>query len=70
MSTADPIVRVSHIRAAHMCTSGARRWFLHRALNWSLFLSEGLPASIIGQWGDPLAERAIVEARRDAADVE
>lgn len=65
----DPLVKIEHIRAAKLCTGGARRWFAHHKLNWSKFLAEGLPASVIGQWGDPLADRAIEQAKEGAGDV-
>ena len=65
----DPIVKVKHVRAARLCTGGARRWFARRGLSWKVFLRDGLPASVIGQFGDPIAARAIEEAQKDAANV-
>lgn len=59
------MVRVEHVRAANLCTGGARRWFKARGLDWQTFLSTGLPASVIGQWGDPMAARAIEQAEKD-----
>jgi hypothetical protein len=56
---------MKHIRSANLCAGGARRWFKSRGLNWSAFLSDGIPASVLGQWGDPLAARAIEEAQKD-----
>lgn len=64
----DPTVTMKHIRAARLCAGGARRWFQSHGLNWSDFLTNGIPASILGQWGDPLAERAIDEAKKDMTD--
>lgn len=64
----DLIVRPRHIRAAPtLCMSGARRWFKAHDLDWSDFLTNGIPASVLGQWGDPLAERAIEQARAEEA---
>ncbi len=64
----DPIVRMKHIRAAKLCAGGARRWFQAHDLNWSDFLENGIPSSILGQWGDPMAERAIAAAKKDVID--
>lgn len=64
----DPVVRIEHVRAAFLCTRGARRWFQARDLDWTRFLSDGLPASVIGQWDDPLAARAIEQAIAQARD--
>lgn len=64
----DPIVRMKHIRAAKLCAGGARRWFQAHGLDWSDFLENGILASILGQWGDPLADRAIAEATKDVID--
>lgn len=61
----DTIVRMKHIRTAKLCAGGARRWFQARGLDWSAFLANGIPASVLGQWGDPLAARAIEEAEKD-----
>ena len=65
----DVTVRIEHVRSALLCTGGARRWFRARGLDWSKFLSEGLPASVIGQWGDPLAAKAIAAAEEEASNV-
>ncbi len=65
----DAIVKVKHVRAASLCTGGARRWFTSRGLDWNEFLTNGLPASVIGQFDDPIAARAIEEAEKDAANV-
>lgn len=64
----DPTVTMKHIRAARLCAGGTRRWFKSHGLDWSDFLANGIPASILGQWGDPLAERAIDEAKKDLTD--
>lgn len=64
----DPLVKIHHIRAARLCMGGARRWFAARGLDWAAFLRDGLPASVLSQWGDPLAERAIDEAKKESAD--
>ena len=61
----EPIVKIKHVRAARLCTGGARRWFASRGLDWNVFLRDGLPASVIGQFGDPIAARAIEEAEKD-----
>lgn len=58
-------VYARHMRAARLCMPGARRWFAAHGLNWSDFVSNGIPATILGQWGDPLADRAIQKARAE-----
>lgn len=57
-----------HMRAARLCMPGARRWFASHGLNWSDFVTNGIPAAVLGQWGDPLAERAIEQARAEEAN--
>lgn len=64
----DTIVRMKHIRAARLCAGGTRRWFASHGLDWSDFLANGIPAAVLGQWGDPLADRAIDAAKKDETD--
>lgn len=64
--TADPICYVRHVRSAKLCMGGARRWFAAHGLSWADFLKQGIPSSILGQWGDPLADRVIEQASREA----
>ena len=62
----DPIVRIQHVRAARLCTRGARQWFQSRNLDFSSFLKDGMPASELEALGDALADRVVLQARADA----
>ena len=66
--TDDVMVYMRHIRAAHQCSRGGRNWFKSHGLNWSKFLSDGIPSSVLGQWNDPLADATIAEAQREASE--
>lgn len=57
---------VRHIRAASLCTGGAREWFRRRGWNWGQFLIEGRPASDFIATKDPLALRMVEAARKEA----
>lgn len=60
------IVHPRHVRAAALCTRGARAWFKDNGMDWSRFVSEGLPAETLEATGDPLAARAVAKARQEA----
>lgn len=60
------IVRIEHIRAAKICVAGARGWFPAYGLDFRAFLRDGLPASVLLATGDPLAERAVEQAMKEA----
>lgn len=51
----DPLVRMEHIRAAKMCSRGARDFFNRHNLDWSKFLKEGIPATELEATGDTMA---------------
>jgi hypothetical protein len=36
-------IYMNHIRQAHMCSRGAREFFVKHGLDWRGFLAEGLP---------------------------
>lgn len=61
------IVTMKHVRAARLCSRGARAWFASYDLPWSTFLAEGLPADVLEATGDPLAAKAVAAAREEAA---
>lgn len=61
------IVRVKHIRAAAICTAGARHWFMQRGWNWNQFLKDGRPVEDFEETGDPFAARVAEIAREEAA---
>lgn len=63
MTTKD----LQHVR---YCARGARRWFEHHDLDWSKFVFEGLPEEVFIATGDPMAIKAVEEARLRAAKEE
>jgi hypothetical protein len=56
-----------HVRAARLCTRGARAWFKLYDLDYNDFLANGICVSVLEATDDPLALRA-VEAAREEAD--
>jgi len=56
-------ITMRDVRAAKMCSKGARAFFERHNLNWSLFLKEGLDESVIASTGDAMALRVIEVAR-------
>lgn len=62
------VVHMRHVRAANLCARGGRAWFARHGLSWNDFLRDGIPASEVRSINDPLAERAIAEAEREARD--
>lgn len=57
--TEDFIIRMHDIRAAKMCSSGARHWFQTRGLDWMDFLNNGVLASKLLETEDALATRLV-----------
>lgn len=57
------IVRMEHVRAARMCSRGARAFFLRHGLDWERFLQEGLPVEQIEATGDAMALQVAEVAR-------
>lgn len=62
------VVRMRHVRAAKLCSGGARAWFARHGLSWNDFLRDGLPAETLEKMGDPLAARAVTAARKEDVD--
>lgn len=60
------IVYARHIRAAKLCTRGARAWFEKHNINWTEFLSKGVPANVLLATGDSLAKRVVDQAESEA----
>jgi hypothetical protein len=54
-----------HIRAAKLCSPGARDWWKHQGLDWSDFLDNGIPAQTLIDTNDPLALRVVEIASED-----
>ena len=57
------IVTVAHLRAAKMCSRGARVWFEKRGWDWQAFLKNGLPAEQFEATGDAMAIQLVEVAR-------
>lgn len=55
-----------HIRSARLCMRGARRWFESRQMNWNDFLTNGISADLIRELDDPISNRALAEAEKEA----
>ena len=60
-------VHMRHIRAAGLCSQGARDWFAAHGLSWSEFLSSGIAADRLRACNDTLADRVVAEAEKEAA---
>lgn len=63
MSEGAVMVRMEHVRAARMCSRGARAFFLRHNLDWEAFLREGLLAEQFEATGDAMAIRVAEVAR-------
>lgn len=61
--TSDPLVTMRDVRAARMCSRGARAFFERHRLDWAAFLKGGLPASVIEATGDAMALKVAEVAR-------
>lgn len=57
------IIRMRDIRAARMCSRGARAWFLRHELDWPAFLRDGIDAEQVLATGDAMAFRVVEAAR-------
>lgn len=59
------IIRMTHIREARLCASGARTFFKSHGLDWTKFLASGITAGELRATGSDLCERVIVIAERE-----
>lgn len=57
------IVKMEHVRAARMCSRGARAFFARHGLDWQVFLEKGLPAETLVATGDAMALQVVEVAR-------
>ena len=62
------IVTMRHVRAADICSNGARRWFQEHGFSWTDFLENGKSADELEATGDAIALRVTAIARAEAAD--
>lgn len=63
MTNDTVMVRMEHIRAARMCSGGARDFFKRHNLSWDAFLKEGIPAEELEATGDAMALQVVEVAR-------
>lgn len=63
MTSDQVIVRMEHVRAARMCSRGARAFFARHNLDWQIFIKDGLPAEVIAATGDAMALQVVEVAR-------
>lgn len=63
MMSGKVLVKMEHVRAAKMCSRGARSFFQRHGLDWQTFLKEGLDAEIIEATGDAMALKVAEVAR-------
>jgi hypothetical protein len=64
--TSELRVTMRHVRAAKLCSRGARAWFKHYELDYNDFLTNGILAAKLEATGDPLALRAVAAAKEEA----
>lgn len=56
-------VTMKHVRAAKMCSRGARQFFKKHNLNWESFLREGVSSDLLEATGDCMALKVVEVAR-------
>lgn len=52
-------ITMADVRAAKMCSKGARKFFVRHNLDWQMFLREGIDESAVAATGDAMAEKVI-----------
>jgi len=57
------IIRMRDIRAAGMCSKGAREWFVRNGLDWSAFLKHGVDSEEVLKTGDAMGRHVVEVAR-------
>lgn len=60
---------MTDIRAARMCSRGARDFFLRHDLDWDTFLKEGVDSERLLATGDPMALQ-VVELAQQRTEVQ
>lgn len=53
------IITMRDVRAAKMCSRGARKFFKRHGLDWDEFLRNGLPEQVIAATNDAMAKEVI-----------
>jgi len=57
------MITMKDVRAAGMCSRGARAFFIRHKLDWVAFVQSGLPEDVIEATGDAMAIRVVEVAR-------
>ena len=57
------VVHMRHVRAAGMCSRGARAFCLSHNLDWQEFLKSGLPVSSLDGIDDEMLRSVIARAK-------
>jgi hypothetical protein len=68
MTEVTSTVRMKHIRAAKICSAGARTWWESEGLDWTDFLRNGIPVERLKATGDPRALRVAAIAEADQGE--
>lgn len=56
-------ITMRDVRAAHMCSRGAREFFERHRLDWATFLKDGVPIEVIEAIPDAMAQKVVEVAR-------
>lgn len=56
-------VTLADLRAIKFCSRGSREWFDRHGLDWSRFVSDGLPVSAFSGIEDAMLKKAIEQAK-------
>lgn len=65
--TKEIMVRMDDVRAAHMCSRGARTFCERYGINWSAFLKEGVSSTRLEEIGDYMGLQALEMAKKRIA---
>lgn len=57
------MVKMEHVRAAKLCSYGARQFLQRHGFDWDEFLKHGIDADKLEAIGDAMAMKAVQEAR-------
>lgn len=55
-----------HVRAAKICMPGSRAWVRQHGLDWNKFVTEGFDSDMLLEINDPITNRAVAEALKEA----
>lgn len=58
-------VKMEHIRAVKLCSSGVRTFFQQQGFDWTDFLTNGIPAEKLEATGNPIIMRAVKVAQEE-----